>query len=165
MAFEYPYAGFHFSVIFELLPQFPNDMRFQQVSGLTASTQFEAWTEGGENRFVHQLPERLSFSDLVLKRGKFVGSGLLHWVRQATENFEFKPTNVLVSLLDEKHIPICNWYVVNAVPKSIEVSGFDASQSGLLVETLTLSYQYFKYYDPASLVLDASAAISGSISL
>ena len=46
----------HFLVVFELLPQFPYDTRWQEVSGLTVSTEFESWPEGGENRFVHQLP-------------------------------------------------------------------------------------------------------------
>ena len=70
MDLDYPQPGFHFLVVFELFPQFPNDVRFQEVTGLTVSTEFEAWPEGGENRFAHQLPKSLQFSELVLKRGK-----------------------------------------------------------------------------------------------
>jgi len=163
MDLSYPQPGLHFSVIFELLPQFPNDIRFQQVSGLSTDVQFKTLAEGGENRFAHQLPERLNYGDLVLKRGKFLGSGVLHWARRALEDFEFKPTNVLISLLTEEHVPLYNWYVVNAIPKRLEVSGIDAMTSAIVVESLTLSYQYFKYYDPASIALDAAAALSGSI--
>ena len=57
MDLDYPQPGFHFLVVFELLPQFPNDVRFQEVTGLTVSTEFEAWPEGGENRF-EQCPDR-----------------------------------------------------------------------------------------------------------
>jgi phage tail-like protein len=165
MAFDYPHPGFHFSVIFELFPQFPNDIRFQEVSGLTVTTQFEDWAEGGENRFVHKLPTRLQYSDLVLKRGKFLGSGVLQWARQAVENFEFSPTNVMISLLTSDHIPLYNWYVVGAVPQQLEISGIDAMQNGIVVETLTLKYQYFKYYDPASIALDAAAGLAGGGSI
>lgn len=165
MDLNYPHPGFHFLVVFELLPQFPNDMRFQEVSGLTVSTEFEAWPEGGENRFQHQLPKSLSFGELVLKRGKFMGSGVLHWARQAMEQFQFKPTNVLISLLDDEHLPIYNWYVVNAIPKRLEISGINAANNEILVETLALQYQYFKYYDPASLALDAAAALTASVSV
>lgn len=165
MAFDYPQPGFHFSVVFELFPQFPNDIRFQSVTGLTVSTQFQSWAEGGENRFAHQLPTSLQFSELVLKRGKFLGSGVLHWARQAVEKFEFKPTNLMISLLNEDHLPIYNWYVVNAVPKRLEISGINAMSGEIVVETLALNYQYFKYYDPASLALDAAASLSASISL
>jgi phage tail-like protein len=165
MAFEYPQPGFHFTVLFELFPQFPNDIRFQEVSGLTVTTQFQAWPEGGENRFVHQLPTRLQFGELVLKRGKFLGSGILHWVRKAVENFEFKPTNLMISLLNEDHIPLYNWYVVNAIPKQLQISGINAMNNEIVVETLTLTYQYFKYYDPASIALDAAASLSASVGI
>jgi phage tail-like protein len=165
MDLSYPHPGFHFIVVFELLPQFPNDTRWQEVSGLTVSTEFEAWPEGGENRFAHQLPRSLQFGELVLKRGKFMGSGVLHWARKAMEQFEFKPVNLLVSLLDDNHLPLYNWYVVNAVPKRLEVSGINAGANEILVETLALSYQYFKYYDPASVALDAASALSGSVSI
>ena len=33
MDLDYPQPGFHFLVVFELLPQFPNDVRFQEVTG------------------------------------------------------------------------------------------------------------------------------------
>ena len=89
MDLSYPHPGFHFLVVFELAPQFPDDTRWQEVSGLTVSTEFESWPEGGENRFAHQLPKSLSFGELVLKRGKFMGSGVLHWARKAMELFEY----------------------------------------------------------------------------
>ena len=165
MAFDYPQPGFHFSVVFELPLQFPNDIQFQEVTGLTVSTEFEAWPEGGENRFSHQLPKHLQFGELVLKRGKFLGSGVLQWARQAMEDFEYKPVNVMISLLNDQHLPLYNWYVVNAIPKRLEVSGFNAMTNELIVETLALQYQYFKYYDPVSLSLDAAAGLSASVGL
>ena len=149
MHLSYPQTGFHFSVVFELFPQVPNDIRFQEVSGLTVTMEMEARKEGGENRFTHQLPLCTSYPELVLKRGKFMGSGILTWCLNAIENFEFKPTNILISLLDENHLPLYNWYVINAIPKRLEVSGFGAEKSEIVVETLALNYQYFKYSDPA----------------
>jgi phage tail-like protein len=165
MAFDYPQVGFHFLVVFELFPQFPNDIQFQEVTGLTVSTEFEAWPEGGENRFSHQLPKQLQFGELVLKRGKFLGSGILHWAKQSMESFEFKPTNLMISLLNDQHIPLYNWYVINAVPKRLEISGFNAMNNEIVVETLALNYQYFKYYDPVSITLDAAAGATASVGI
>ena len=162
---DYPHPGFHFLVVFELLQTSTNDVRFQEVSGLTVSTEFEAWPEGGENRFSHQLPKSLQFGELVLKRGKFMGSAILGWARQAMEQFKYKPTNLMISLLDENHLPLYNWYVVNAVPKRLEISGINAANNEILVETLALNYQYFKYFDPASVALDAAAGVAASIGL
>jgi phage tail-like protein len=75
------------------------------------------------------------------------------------------PTNLMISLLDEDHPPLYNWYVVNAIPKRLEIAGINASSNEILVETLALTYQYFKYYDPASLALDAAAALAGSVGI
>ncbi|MDQ2088745.1 phage tail protein [Marimonas arenosa] len=162
--FAPPPAAFHFSVVFEL-PQFPSDIRFKEVSGLSVSTEFESVSEGGENRFTHQLPTRLNYGDLTLRRGAPLGSGVSYWARKALEEFSFKPANLLISLLNEKHLPIWNWYVVGAVPKQLEMSSFDAMQSEIVIETLVLSYQYFTYADPVSAALDAAGAISGSVSV
>ena len=161
--FDAPAVGFHFSVVFEL-PQIPADMRYQEVSGLTSSAEFETLAEGGENRFQHQLPVRLSHSDITLKRAAPLGSPVAHWARQALEKFEFKPANVMISLLNEQHIPLRNWYVVGATPKRFDISGFNAMQSELVTETLVLTCQYVTYTDPLSLALDAAGAAAGAIS-
>ncbi len=163
MDLNYPHPGFHFLVVFELPALSDGDTRWQEVSGLTVSTEFQPWPEGGENRFTHQLPKSLQFGELILKRGKFLGSGVLNWARKAMENFEYKPTNLMVSLLDDNHLPIYNWYVVGAVPKRLEVTGINAGNNELLIETLALQYQYFKYTDPATLLADAAGALAGAI--
>ncbi len=163
MAFEYPQTGFHFLVLFEIVPQFPSDVEFQEVSGLNVEMEMESVKEGGEQRFVHELPVRAKYGDVTLKRGKFLGSGVLHWCRQALENFQFSPVNVLISLMNEEHIPLYNWYLINAIPKRLEVSSFNAQQSEVVIETLVLSYQYFKYYDPVSVGLDLAAGASASL--
>lgn len=166
MGLEYPHPGFHFLVVFELFPQFANDIRFQEVTGLTVSTEFEAWPEGGENRFSHQLPKNLQFGELVLKTGVFRNSSVLDWARKAMEQFEYEPTNLMISLLDEEHLPLYNWYVVHAIPKRLEISGINAANNEILVGTLALTYHYFKYYDSASSVaLDAAAGLSASVGI
>jgi phage tail-like protein len=103
----------------------------------------EAIKEGGNNRFTHQLPLRTKYEDIVLKRGLFIGSGIILWCRNAIENFEFSPLNILISLLNEYHVPVYNWHVINAIPKNWKVSNFNAEENSIVVETLTLSYQYF----------------------
>lgn len=140
----YPPVGFHFAVVFELFPQLPNDFRFQEVSGLSATIQTEEVIEGGENRFTHQLPTRTNYETLELKRGMFMGSLIIQWVREAVENLNIYPTNVIISLLNETHIPIAAWYVVNAYPLKWSISNFNAQESSVVVETIQFEYNYFK---------------------
>lgn len=163
--FEYPLVGFHFLVVFEIFPQTPVDVKFQDVSGLSATMNTESFTEGGENRFVHKLPTRATYSDITLKRGLFNTSLLTEWCRQAIENYDFKPTNVLISLQDENHIPVFGWYVINAIPTRWEVSGVNAERSEVSVETLVLSYNYFKIISPASLAAGIAGSLSASVSV
>ncbi|WP_373496441.1 phage tail protein [Aquiflexum sp.] len=162
--FAYPPVGFHFAVVFQLFPQTPNDFRFQEVSGLEMQMNMESIIEGGQNRFTWQLPVRAQYSDIVLKRGMFIGSGILMWCKNAFENFVFEPVNIIISLLNEHHVPIQAWYVVNAIPKKWSVSNFDAEKSSLVVESITLSYQYFDIISVDSL-LSLGGSIAGSASI
>lgn len=153
----YPLTGYHFLVAFELFPQLPHDFRFQEVSGLTVNMEMESYREGGQNRFEHQLPVKTSYTDLTLKRGMFeLPSGVMAWCINAVQHFQFQPTNLLVSLLNDQHIPVQSWYVVNAIPKSVEFSSLNAEQSQVAIETLVLSYNYFN-------VLNLSAAMAASL--
>ncbi len=153
--FEYPLTGFHFLVTFELFPQVPNDLRFQEVTGLTVDVNLETYNEGGENRFVHRLPGRNKYADLVLKRGMGLVSGLTAWCLDALENYNYSPVNLLVSLLDENHLPVSSWYVVNAIPIKYDLSPFNAEQSQVVIETLTLRYEYYKSMNLSAVIADS----------
>lgn len=165
--FEYPQVGYHFLVTFELFPQSLKDISFQEVSGLTSTVEMEAYREGGENRFVHQLPVRTSFPNLILKRGLFLDAqlfGLSDWVRDAVENFSFKPVNLIVSLLNEQHLPLFNWYVVGAIPKKLDISSFNSTSNEVVVESMELSFNYFTFMKEASIAVGAAGAIAGAVS-
>jgi phage tail-like protein len=159
-----PPVGFHFLVAFELFPQTPQDFRFQEVSGLDVEMEMEAVKEGGQNRFTHQLPIRARYSDITLKRGLFIGSGITLWCKNAIEDFLFVPTNVLISLLSPEHLPLQSWYVINAVPKKIQVSNFNAQENSVVVESLVLSYNYFTPIGVESL-FGALGSVSASVSI
>lgn len=140
-----PIVGFHFSVIFELVPQFSIDTKFQSVGGLKVTMDTESYNEGGQNRFKHNFPVRSGYQDLVLKRGLTSDlSGLSMWCNQALEDFVFYPANLVVSLLNENGNPIKVWYVSHAIPISYEFSDFNAEENKIVIETITLRYNFFK---------------------
>ena len=47
------------------------DTRFQNVSGLSAEVTTTSVEEGGLNLYSHKLPQRVSYGNLTLTRGKF----------------------------------------------------------------------------------------------
>ncbi len=145
MAEYYPPVGFHFSVEFEGFSSEFREFGFQSVSGLNTSVpNSQTYEEGGENRFVHRLPARATYENLVLKRGMLVGSELIAWFKDALENFKFDPRNITVNLLNENHEPLEAWVFVRAWPTKWNIEGFDAENGGIVAETIEFSYQYFK---------------------
>ena len=138
----YPPWGFYFKVVFNISSD-KNDVRFQSVSGLSVEYDYESYKEGGENRFEHKLPVRTKYADLVLKRGMLVDSTVITWFLDAFNNRTFKPTTITVNLMNEKSEPLKSWNVVDAIPKKWLVSDLNATDNGIVVETMELAYRYF----------------------
>ena len=149
MANYYPPTGFHFRVNVEGLNSDNGDIDigFQEVSGINATVGETTYEEGGENRFVHRLPERVTYDKLVLKRGVLKGSELIGWFREAVESFKFDPKGILVTLLNEEHEPLEAWSFINAYPVKWSVSSFDAQKNEVTVETIEMAFQYFRRLD------------------
>lgn len=140
----HPPVGFHFKVTFEGLSTNVSDNSFQSVSGLSVDLETEEIAEGGENRFKHKIPVRSKFPNLVLKRGLLVNSEVIKWCKKALENFEIKPVDITVMLLDENHEALQTWNITRAYPVKWNVGDFNAEESKLVIETLELTYNYFK---------------------
>jgi len=156
---EYPITSFHFRVEFEIpgamRAKFTKneisfkepDIAFQSVSGLDVQIETETIKEGGENRFEHTLPLRTKYSNLVLKRSIGVPekSGLTDWCKKAFEQAIYLPLNLQVMLLDESHKVLLSWNVHHAWPTNWKIGELNAEKGEVLIETLELKYNYFKF--------------------
>jgi len=79
----------------------------------------------------------------VLKRGMLVDSSVIKWFLDAFNNRIFKPATITVNLMNEKSEPLKSWNVVDAIPKKWLVSDLNATENGIVVETMELAYRYF----------------------
>jgi len=138
----YPPWGFYYKVEFGISNN-KDDVRFQTVSGLSVEYDMEEYKEGGENRFVHKLPVRTKYADLVLKRGMLTDSEVIKWFLNAFRDREFSPTDITVILMNEQREPLRTWKVAHAIPKKWLVSDLNANESSVVIETMELTYQYF----------------------
>lgn len=141
MPTEYPPVGFHFKVQFGLDGLADSDTRWQGVSGIASELGSETYDEGGENRFSHTLPARAKHGNLVLKRGLAVDSKVIDWARAAIEDFEFTPTWVDVSLLNDNHDPLMTWGFDMVYPVKWTISDLGAQENNIVIETLEFAYQ------------------------
>jgi len=142
----YPPWGFYYKVEFGISKN-KNDVRFQSVSGLSVEYDMEDYKEGGENRFVHKLPVRTKYADLVLKRGMLTDSKVIEWFLSAFRDREFQSTNIEIHLMNEKSETLRTWNIVQAIPKKWLVSDLNANESSVIIETMELTYRYFTIQD------------------
>jgi phage tail-like protein len=152
MASYYPPTSFHFKVEFLGVDGMNNDTeyRFQEVTGLSYEIETEELREGGENRFSYKLPKRTKYPNLILKRGLLSDTALLAWFKSAANTYytvvvyDFKPADILITLLDESDQPVAIWNVVQAYPLKCATSDFKSTDNSIVVETVEFAYQYFE---------------------
>ena len=144
---SYPHVGFHFRVTFEdINGGSSQEAGFQEVTGLTVKMETEEIAEGGENRYKLKLPTRNSFGEITLKRAFYVDDAISTWALAALEamnDFDFEPKHLVIDLLDEEHQTLAQWRVQSAWPTQLQVSDLKSEDNSIVVETITLTYQYF----------------------
>lgn len=138
-------AAFQFTVSFNGIPS-GIDSSFQEVSGLELTMDVEELREGGENRFVHQLPKGVQQKKLTLKRGVAgLTSPLVIWCKATLEgglSVPILPVPLLISLLDASSLPVRSWLFSNAYPVRWETDAFNSTKNEVALETIELAYQY-----------------------
>lgn len=139
-----------------------SDASFSEVSGMQSSWDTEEVVEGGENRFVHRLPTRGKYANLVMKRGIVTGSSFFSsWASETIGSRLAQPIdtqNLLVMLLDQSSFPLIAWAFVNAYPVKCDVAPLEAMENKILIETLELSYNYFE-----RITLGSAAAVAAQL--
>ena len=131
-----------FAVVFLQGGIVPNllDIRFQRVSGLSASVEPRTIHEGGQNLYSHRLPQRVSYGNLVLERGFVVGSPLNIELGVALSLFQFRPSDVLITLLSEAAMPLAAWMFFKAWPVRWATADLSGVDDRVLIDTIELAY-------------------------
>lgn len=126
---------------------------FSECSGLEGTLQVEEYSEGGENRYVHKFPTRMTYANIVLKRGITFSQDLWKW-HYDYANGKGKRLDGLITLLDEDREPVQNWAFQGGMPLKWSGPTLNAAQSAVAVETLEIIHQGWKPL-PASVALQA----------
>jgi len=137
-----PLLGYRFAVNFLPGGAIPNplDMGFQKVEGLSSTVSTQPIRQGGLNTITYQLPTGIAAGNLVLSRGIMLRPSPLRAEFQVTMNaFRFFPGIVLVSMINHTKAPVANWVLRKTYPVRWEISGIDATENAVVVETLELA--------------------------
>jgi len=122
------------------------DAYFTELSGMNIETEVLTVKEGGNNNYVHKLPVRTSYTNVVLKRGITESKKFLQWY-QSTING--KPERKNITILQytnhaEGHPVVKRWEITNAYPVKYQLGSFSAKSNEWSVETMELAYEFFK---------------------
>ena len=58
--------------------------------------------------------------------------------------YDFKPADILITLLNDADEPTAIWSVVQAYPLKWSISDFRATDNSIVVESIELAYQFFE---------------------
>src|SRR5919199_3648320 len=88
--------------------------RFRECSGIGLEIETKEYMEGGSNDFVHKLPTRVKYPNIVLKRGVTYEDELLKWVWATRTQAE--QVEMTISLIGPGSTPVRSWAFINAYP-------------------------------------------------
>jgi phage tail-like protein len=137
---SYPPPAFYFRFAVTGMP----DTSFQEVSGISSAIEIQEVHEGGESRFVHQLPKGIKQGTLVLKRGILPKKGpLYNWcatVLSGTFSSACPPKEGTTHLLDMDGNPLIAWSFTGLYPVKWEVDPFNSTKNEVAIEKISLRY-------------------------
>jgi phage tail-like protein len=123
---------------------------FSEVSGLELKVEVESFKEGGENGFEHQLPGRMSWPHIVLKRGVTDSDALFSWVNKSAGDAFAANGNKLtrctgaITIIDTIGGRERAWEITEVFAVRWTGPGLDASSSQPLQEELEIAHHGFR---------------------
>ena len=128
---------------------------FMEVSGLELTVGVEEVQEGGENSFVHKLPGRMTWPNLVLKRGITQNDALIKWVNKSSgEQFaangnKLTRSTAAITLIGPGGARLRAWNFDGAFPVKWTGPSFAVTSDDMAVEELEIAHHGFRASDLA----------------
>ena len=113
---------------------------FTQVSGLEVTTDVFRYSEGGRNVGELTFAGKSKYTDITLTHGMTVSSSLYSWYMDVV-NGKIQRKNATIYMLSQLKVPVKWWNLYRALPVKWKGPTFDASQSAVAFEVLTLVHE------------------------
>ncbi len=134
-----PYLGAHFFVEIDGVDQ----GGVTECTGLQVEVEVTDFQEGGNNGFIHKLPGRTKFTNVVLKYGVTDSSDLWDWFQDVSQG-KVERKDVSVVLYDDEQTEIRRWNLREAFPSKWVGPAFNADKQAVAIETLELAHHGFE---------------------
>jgi phage tail-like protein len=120
---------------------------FRECTGLEVQTEVFEYQEGGVNSFVHKLPGRTKYTNIVLKRGMCQADELWKWYTQrlaGTYPPRDQRMSVSIILYDEpRSQELKRWNLLEAYPVRWSAPDFRAEAGEIALESLEIAHHGF----------------------
>lgn len=130
---------------------------FSECSGLEMSMQPEEYKEGGRNGAVLKFPNRVAWSNIILKRGVGSGMALWDWHYGFVEG-RGRRRDGLIVLLNDLHLPNNIWHFRRGLPVKYTAPSLNATQNSVAIESIEIAHEGI--YQTPLVGLGAAAATS-----
>ncbi|MFC8839484.1 phage tail protein [Streptomyces griseoincarnatus] len=128
------------SVFFKLVIGGSDLGAFHTCSGMGAEVEIETYAEGGNNGFTHNLPGRVTWSNITLTRPVTKDTAkIARWLDETLKRVEAKDGEIVALKPDLTRI--ISWQVFGIVPVRWQGPSFDPSSSEAAVETLEIAHE------------------------
>ena len=131
-----PYLNFRFQVEIDGMIE----ATFSEASGLDIEIETEDYQEGGVNDYIHKLPKRCKYQNLVLKRGFTDSDVLWEWHQDAVKGKISRKSGRII-LLGSEGEEVWRWLFEDAYPVKWGGPDFKADGNGVAIETLELVHK------------------------
>jgi phage tail-like protein len=116
--------------------------RFRECTGIAVEVEMKDYMEGGSNEFVHKLPTRIKYPNVVLKRGVTHEDALLKWFWES--RFTVQRRDMTISLLGPGAKLVRTWAFLNAYPVKWTGPNMNAGSNQIATETLEVVHNGLK---------------------
>lgn len=142
----YPLPVFHFTV------QWGGErIGFSEVTGLTQENQAIEYRDGSFPEYSSiKMPGLRKFTNVVLKRGIVAGDNdFIKWLLTVKLN-TVERRDLVISLLNEEHVPVMTWKVQRAFPVKVEGPQLKASGNEVAIESIELAHEGLEVQNEAT---------------
>jgi phage tail-like protein len=129
---------------------------FKEVTGLNVSVAVEDINEGGQNSYSHRVPGRMTWPNIVFRRGVTNSNALFDWFSKSSgegfasnENKLVKSTGA-VTVLDPLGNRLRAWEFIDVFPVRWQGPDFSVTRLDPLEEELEIAHHGFRAVTQAS---------------
>lgn len=136
-----PYTTAHFVLAIDGLAA----VSFSKCTGLAGEVSVEEYQEGGENRFTHRFPSRVSFPNLVLSQGAGPLQELWDWFYEFHGSALGRVTPrdgtvVLKSTVDGRLKAVRVWAFTRGWPVKLTGPDLDAQAPAVAIDAIEIAH-------------------------